>query len=554
MSENSARPLAPSRLPVLLGSVGVGILLITSGIAVHSQQEQLVEVALAGTNTALAPTLTPSITPTASNTPTPTDTPTLTPTPTDTPTGTLPPTNTPTATFTPSPSPIPAATVGIASTYSTPGTESVVPIPTPVEAVDVPRDVENVLVLGSDLRPELHEISLTDTIIVVSINRKEGTVNMLSIPRDLYVYIPGWTVSTINTAYAHGSSVGWEGGGIGLLKETLLYNFGISIDHYAMVGLNGFREIVDAMGGVDVPVDCNYTDYRLKPPQLGPSDFDSYNEYVDYTDPESGNWEVYTLTVGVQHLDGYMALWYARIRKGTDDLDRGMRQQQVLRAILNKARSDGMLNVTRVPQLWNDYSDLVQTSMGLGNMLELAPIAADIDPNEINRLTINDLLIPWTPPAGAVVGEGHPGFVLNPEGLDSRMAALMEPPAQTVVASTAKVEIRNGTRHERLDEIAANQFSIRSRIPLFGIPTGNAPEAPGVAQTVIYDYTGRQKSNQLVEMQRLLKVADANVIAQPNPNRTFDYLIVLGEDYYQLLMQCAKQNPDTKTVPPTPTP
>src|SRR5437870_2034229 len=177
----------PGRFPVLVVSLGIGALLITGGVAMRSQQNQAVQVAMAGTSTALAPTLTPTNTSTPIETNTPSETPTITLTPTNTPTGTLPPTDTPAPTDTPSPTPLPPPTVVLfVPTADAEGTP--LAIPTSMPEVDIPNDVVNVMLLGSDLRPELHEANLTDTIIIVSINKKEGTVNMLSLPRDLYVY------------------------------------------------------------------------------------------------------------------------------------------------------------------------------------------------------------------------------------------------------------------------------------------------------------------------------------------------------------------------------
>jgi polyisoprenyl-teichoic acid--peptidoglycan teichoic acid transferase len=543
----------PGRVPVLAVAMGLGVLFITGGFAVRAQQDQAVEVAWAGTSTALAPTLTPSVTPTETLTPTASNTATPTDTPTVTPTGTRPPTNTPAPTDTPSPTPVPASTVGLAMpTWD--GT-STITAPTPATQVDVPDSVENILLLGSDIRPSDPGFR-TDTIMVVSINHKEGTVNMLSIPRDMFVYAPGWGIVKINTVYQHGQGDGSQGGGPGLLKQTLLYNFGIVIHHYALIDLSNFTTIVDTIGGVDVAVECNYTGFRLKPPQLGPDDFDTYEAYVDYTDPEvsPGNWEVYTLPIGIHHFNGYMALWYGRFRHGSTDFERANRQQQVLRAILSQARNEGMVNVIRIPELWNQYNDLVKTDMGLGNMLEFVPIATDVETNEISSYNLADLgLVGYTPPNGPGAAHGQ-GYIIDPNNSEAAIqyiTAAMGPPAQTVIQRISPVEIRNGTSHEGLDQIAGEQLGIQYN--MFTIPTGASSEGL-IAKTVIYDYTGQRKSAQVVQMQHQLGVAEAQVIAQPDPNRTVDYVVILGEDYYNKLNQCARVDPGTKNPLPGVTP
>lgn len=531
------------RLPILIAAVGVGVMLIASGTVTFVSQERAVQAAIASTETALAPTGTATLTVT------PSETPTVTLTPTDTPTGTLPPTFTPTATYTPSPTPVPPKPPKpVVEGYATPVETPPTAIPTPVQPVTVPDGVINVMLLGSDRREDTGGYR-TDTIVIVSINRKAGTVNMLSLPRDLYVYIPGWTMNRINTAAGRGSSVGWPGGGPGLLKDTLLYNFGITVHYYARVEFDNFKDIVDILGGVEVPVDCALQGWVLKAPRKERSDFSSFDDYVAYTDPESGNWEPYTLSVGVHHLDGYMALWYARLRQGIEpgksytDYDRARRQQQVLRAILNQSQSLGL--VTRIPELWAQYSDLVETDMGLGNMLQLAPIAADMDNSKINSYIITpDLLTAWVVPTdGSQVSLPSPGVI------EQFVAMAMQPPAENyLVANTVKVEVRNGTPTERIDEVAADRF-IREGGMLV-VPTGFA-DNKSYPQTVIYDFTGRRKTSQLVILQHILHVADKQVVVQPDPNRAFDYVVILGADY---LNRTCTYNVPAPVEPKTPTP
>jgi LCP family protein required for cell wall assembly len=529
------------RLPILIAALGIGTLLIASGMATFASQGKAVQVAVAGTQTAIAPTLTSTLTVT------PSETPTVTLTPTDTPTGTLPPTFTPTMTYTPSPTPVPPKppkpnVEGYATPVETPPTA----IPTPVQPVPVPDGVINVMLLGSDTR-EGGDYR-TDTVIIVSINRKAGSVNMLSLPRDLYVYIPGWTMNRINTAATHGAAVGWPGGGPGLLKETLLYNFGITVHYYARVEFDSFSEIVNVLGGIDVPVDCAIQGMRLKEPRKHRGDFSSYDDYVAYTE-DPNNWEPYTVSVGVQHLNGDMALWYARQRHGLEpgksytDYDRARRQQQVLRAILNQSKSLGL--VPRIPELWMQYSDLVETDLGLGNMLQLAPIAADIDNSKINSYILTpDLLTAWTVPTdGAQVSLPSPGVV------EQLVTMAMQPPAENyLVANTVKVEVRNGTSTDRLDEVAVDRI-IREGGMLV-VPTGFA-DNKNYPQTMIYDFTGQRKTNQLLILQHILHVADKQVIVQPDPNRAFDYLIILGADY---LGRTCTYNVPAPVQPTTPTP
>ncbi len=112
--------------------------------------------------------------------------------------------------------------------------------------------------LGSDTRGG--QSFRTDTIVIAALRPKSGQVTLISIPRALSVYVPSYGMQRVNTAYEYGEIYHYPGGGPASLKDTLLYNLGIRIDHIAMVDFDGFRQIVDTLGGVDVPVACAYTD------------------------------------------------------------------------------------------------------------------------------------------------------------------------------------------------------------------------------------------------------------------------------------------------------
>ena len=150
------------------------------------------------------------------------------------------------------------------------------------------QETVNFLLIGSDRRPG--GSFRTDTMVIAMLRPKEGQVSMISIPRDLWVYIPTSGNQRINTAYQYGEIYGYAGGGPGLLKDTILYNLGIQIDHTAMVEFTGFQHIIDTLGGIDVPVACPYTDWRLIDPSYDPN-------YED-------NWWLYTVGPGVVHMDG----------------------------------------------------------------------------------------------------------------------------------------------------------------------------------------------------------------------------------------------------------
>jgi LCP family protein required for cell wall assembly len=249
----------------------------------------------------------------------------------------------------------------------------------PAAPFDNPGNVVNILLLGNDV--QWAQGGRTDSLIIVSLNRETGEVTFLTIPRDLYVVIPGWMMNRINLALPHGHGTDYPGGGGALVKDTILYNLGIPIDYYVRLGFSGFKEIVDGLGGVEIVVNCPIEDWRLRSPDL---------------DPEiEENWERYLLKPGVQQMDGDLALWYVRSRRNSNDLDRGRRQQKMVRAFLQQARSAEML--TKLPVLWEGFSEMFETDMGLADVLDLAALAPVLGDFE-HLLLAGEAVRPWTVP------------------------------------------------------------------------------------------------------------------------------------------------------------
>ena len=148
-----------------------------------------------------------------------------------------------------------------------------------------------------------------------------------------------------------------------------------------------FQQGVDAMGGVEIAVSCRLRDWRLKSPEL------------DIEDPD--NWEMYTMEPGVYLMDGDTALWYARSRQSTSDFDRGRRQQQLLRGVLDQAVDLDL--VTDFPAYYNTYKDSVDTDLDIGRMLQLAAAAPAVSENGVQHLYLARGVESWQTPDGAYV-------------------------------------------------------------------------------------------------------------------------------------------------------
>jgi LCP family protein required for cell wall assembly len=239
-----------------------------------------------------------------------------------------------------------------------------------VDPIVQPDNQVNILLLGSDQKYK-GAVGRTDTILLLTINTKEGTVNVTSFPRDLYVYIPGWTNQRINTAFAHG--------GFKLLQDTLLHNFGVKPDYYVLVNLWAFEYFVNDLGGINVNVPRTICDDKW------------------------GHGLSHCVYPGNKLMYGREALWYVRSRVTTNDFDRNFRQQLVLGAILDRAFS--LNTISKIPQLYSTYVNNVTTNLKLQSILELAPTASKLtDRSRIHQYYINqDSVTDWVTPGGAQV-------------------------------------------------------------------------------------------------------------------------------------------------------
>lgn len=370
-------------------------------------------------------------------------------------------------------------------------------------------DIINILLLGRDTSRDSRSYR-TDVIIIASVNKKENAVTLLPIPRDLYVYIPGWTMQRINTAANHGDAIGYQGGGVALLEQTILYNFGIPIHGWARIDFGGFAQVVDILGGVDLPVTCIMQDWRLK------------DEGYALTDQDPDHWELYTVDPGIQHMGGSLALWYARSRKHSSDFDRSRRQHQVLRAILDKALQLDLL--PKVPQLYGQYAEIVDTDLGLGDLLQFVPLATAIDRSRIkSRFVGRGYVTSWTAPDGAAV------LLPNRAAIASLLDEAFLPPADNVLARAAPaVEIWNGTRHKNWEILAADNLEWAGIVPVI-----NSPDATNYTTTLIYDFSTNAKTGAYArkELQRIFHVKDAQVITAPDANAAQPFRVVLGESF-----------------------
>lgn len=224
-----------------------------------------------------------------------------------------------------------------------------VPIPgvSTAQLFGLPDRPFTVMIVGLDIRPTQDGPSRTDSIVLLQVDADDNRAGMLSVPRDSMMLVPlgdsGYTRDRVNTAFVYNWEADDAGAAPAALAGTIEGNLGIQVDYYVIFDQRDAAEIIDAAGGVTVNVTAAF----------GQSDYsdDDVNIVPQYFE------------VGSQHLDGYSAVAYGRIREGTSDLDRIRRQQQVAEGLVSQLSS--LTSATKLPSVWSAYSGGVDTDLGM---------------------------------------------------------------------------------------------------------------------------------------------------------------------------------------------
>lgn len=385
----------------------------------------------------------------------------------------------------------------------------------------------NILLAGNSADDPGHDgANLTDSIMVVSINVKDKSAYMVSVPRDLWVNIPGYGHAKINEAYVDGqaghfSQPGYPDGGMGLLEEVVQQNLGIPINYYALVDYNALRDAVDAVGGVDI--DIHSSDPR-----------GLYDPSIDWTT----HGPLVKLSNGVHHLNGEQALDLARARGDAygsygfpqSDFDRTNHQRQLILALKSKALSAGVLaNPVTLGNLFDSFGKNVATDFTLSEVRRLYDIGKDLNNNNIQSIGLNNangvnLLASYATPT-------HQSALIPAAGIDdfSQIQEFMHrlTSASPLVREGATVAVLNGTNTSGLAAKAQSAL-IAKDLNVTAIGDARLP-AP---TTTIIDASGGSKpaTLQLLESVYGKNVTTTNPYAQAYDA---DFIVVLGSDQAQ---------------------
>jgi LCP family protein required for cell wall assembly len=237
----------------------------------------------------------------------------------------------------------------------------------------------NVLLLGVDARPGEGLATRTDAIVVLGVRPVRLQVSAFSIPRDLFVEVPGYGLQRVNTVNALGE-MERAGEGPLLLARSVAQNFDIGTPRYVRLDFGGFQQLINAVGGlmIDVP-----------------------NMIVDnaYPAPDGGVISI-RFDPGLQYMDGERALMYVRTRHSDDDYRRAERQQQVIQALSYK-----LINPLNWPSLAQFLLTSADTNLTLGDVLAMTP-ALIVNVGRYDQLVIDRALISATAEGVAVPDYG----------------------------------------------------------------------------------------------------------------------------------------------------
>ncbi|MBU4315138.1 LCP family protein [Patescibacteria group bacterium] len=388
---------------------------------------------------------------------------------------------------------------------------------------------------------------LTDTMIFASFKPSTNKIGMLSIPRDLAVPIPGYGYQKINSinAYAEmdssGSGPEWTSNVVGdLLNQEIHY--------FVKVDFNGFVDLIDAIGGVDIYVDRSFTD------NLYPTE-DDLVQTIEFTQ-------------GYIHMDGQTALQFSRSRHGNNgegsDFARAERQQKIILAVKDELLSAStLLNPAKLNDLIETFQNNVETNMSFWELMKMTRYIPDVDTKNITTTVLED-------------GDGNPlystmingAFVLLPKRDDwepiKEMAANLV--TQTTTDSSAsnnsytasgtetmpltKIEIQNGTGVTGLAFQTSQMLSGTN----FSVTNISNADSQDYETTIIYDLTGGKKTQELQILKEFLEADVAMTSAGwvfsdtvvpreltvENPStedQTVDFLVILGQNATSLVLQ-----------------
>lgn len=375
----------------------------------------------------------------------------------------------------------------------------------------------SVLVMGLDYRDwsSGEGPPRTDTMILFTIDPVNLTAGMISIPRDMWVNIPGFNYGRINTAYMLAEANHLPGGGPKLAADTVEALLGVPVDYYAQIDFSAFIRFIDEIGGVKLDI----------------------KEKIKVDPLKANNTKV--LKPGRQTLNGELALAYARARKTEGgDFDRALRQQQVVMAIRDRVLEVGNLPrlITSAPVLYNELSSGIRTNLTLDQVVKLAWLASQIPADQIKK---------------AAIGADQVAFAKSPDGEQDVLKPITEkirilrddifstggpisplaaglPIAQLIQEEGARVAVLNGST---VPGLAARTADYLKSQGVNVVETGNA-DGNRIYSEIEF-FSGKPYTvKYLVE---LMQIGNLRIRHTLDLAKSVDIVLIVGDDWAQLI-------------------
>ena len=399
-------------------------------------------------------------------------------------------------------------------TLATDGESTPQPTDIPAAALPTPEPWDgvsrvNVLIMGLDYRDwEAGETPRTDTMIVMTLDPLNKTGGMVSIPRDLWVSIPGFEHGKINTAYYLGEAFNLPGGGPALASRTVEELLGVPIQYYAQIDFQAFIDFINHIEGVRL---------TFEEPMV-----------LD----RRGKWNTVTIEPGVITLSGEYTLAYVRARKTEGgDFDRSRRQQEVMMAVRDRILEFNMMPklVARAPEIYGDLSAGINTNLSLNEAIRLGWSVLDLERDAISQVVIsNEYVTLGKSPDGLDILKPIPdkirllrdqafatGGALGPVGVQDILAGVAEEGTRVAVWNGS---YKAGMETETGAWLREQGFNVVQESPTDYTVT-----------TRIYLY--QAKPYALRWLSETMGVDSVNIIQQNEANENFDLVVVLGDDW-----------------------
>jgi LCP family protein required for cell wall assembly len=367
----------------------------------------------------------------------------------------------------------------------------------------------NILLLGTGDKGHDGE-GLTDTIMVASYDVKTKAVAMISLPRDLYVNIPTYGYAKINAANVYGEQRKYSGGGTALTKATVENVVGVPIHYTVMINFTGFKDLVDAVGGVTVDVENSFCDY-------------------DYPVEYKGDTRKVCFNKGKTEMNGTKALQFARSRHSIQnnegsDFARSKRQQKLLVAIKEKALSaNTYLNPKKIYDILTALGSNIKSDFSMTDLVRVNEIAKGVDTSKIITKNFD------SSPEGLLVADSGTaaGYVLKPiTGNFKQIQTVVKNIFSSIAMrdEKAKVAIYNGTWTTGL----SSRLSDALKAEGYTVSFAGDSDTKNYTKTQIIDYTGGKKPETIKALEAKFKVT---AVKSDDLNSSYDIKVIVAKDF-----------------------